>query len=379
MTREADVDWTFGGTWPYEPKWLETDGIRIHYVDEGARDGEPVVMLHGNPTWSYLYRRFIRGLVDAGFRAVAHDETGFGRSDKPESESEYSIQRHARHFDALMDKLEVDGVTLVLQDWGGPIGLAWAVDYPERVRRLVVLNTWPGGRELPDHPAPTGFFRILRARGPGELLIKRLNLFTRMILFRGGLVHRDRLGAEEKAAYLAPHPTAASRAGVMAFPRLIPWEEDNPTRPLGEHIEQGLAKLTDKPVLICWPGKDPAFKQKTLAMWRRIFPHAEVHQFDDAGHYIQEDAHERLVPLLVDFLKRTPPAAEAAPTEEPKAPPARRIRRTEAPTPEKTPAAEAKPAEAKKPAAAKKRASPKKPASGTKPATRRTTRKKPKE
>jgi pimeloyl-ACP methyl ester carboxylesterase len=366
MTARDDVDWTFGGTWPYEPKWLETDDVRIHYVDEGARDGEPVAMLHGNPTWSYLYRRFIRGLVDAGFRAIAHDETGFGRSDKPASEYEYSIQRHVRHFAALMDELGVERVTLVLQDWGGPIGLGWAVDHPERVSRLVILNTWPGGRELPDHPAPTGFFRLVRARGPGDLLVRRLNLFTRMILFRGGVVHRDRLGDVEKAAYLAPHPTAASRAGVMAFPRLIPWEDDNPTRPLGEHIERGLMRLTDKPVLICWPGKDPAFKQKTLAMWRRIFPHAEVHEFDDAGHYIQEDAHERIVPLLVDFLKRTAPAA--APAEEGVA---------EGAAADEEPAKK-KPS-AKRPTAARKTAAKAKPATEKKRSSKRTTRKKPEE
>ncbi len=92
----GEPDWTFGGTWPYEPKWLATDGVRIHYVDEGPRDGEPVVLLHGNPTWSYLYRHFIRGLVDGGFRAIAHDQMGFGRSDKPEQECEYTIQRHAQ-------------------------------------------------------------------------------------------------------------------------------------------------------------------------------------------------------------------------------------------------------------------------------------------
>lgn len=299
-------DWTFGGTWPYEPKWLTTpDGVRIHHVDEGPRDGEPVVMLHGNPTWGYLYRNFIRGLTAAGFRAIAHDEMGFGRSDKPTQESEYTIQRHAQHFGALMDELGLGGVTLVLQDWGGPIGLAWAVGNPQRVRRLVIFNTWPGGSDLPDYPKPPLPFRLLRARGTGELLVKRWNVFTRALLFKGGVVHRERLGENEKAAYLAPHPDPASRAGVLAYPRLIPWDEGNPTRPLGRQIEEGLAGLADKPVLVCWPLKDRGFRQGALGVWRRQFPQAEVHEFADAGHYIQEDAHERIVPLLVDFLKRT--------------------------------------------------------------------------
>lgn len=297
-------DWTFGGTWPYAPRWLETDGVRIHYIDEGPRDGQPVVMLHGNPTWAYLYRNFISGLTEAGFRAVAHDELGFGRSDKPTRESEYTIQRHAGHFGALMDELGLDGVTLVLQDWGGPIGLAWAVDHPERVKRLVILNTFAGR-------IPPGFekvplpFKLLRAPVTGELLVKGLHLFVRVGLFRAAVAHPERLGRNERAAYLAPHPTWSSRTGILAYPRLIPWDEDNPTRPLGEHVEANFSKLADKPALICWPLKDPAFERRALALWRERLPHAEVHEFEDASHYIQEDAHERIVPLLVDFLRRT--------------------------------------------------------------------------
>lgn len=302
----AATDWTFGGTWPYEPRFFTaSDGIRIHYVDEGPRDGEPVVMLHGNPTWAYLYRNFIAGLTDAGHRAIAHDEMGFGRSDKPERESEYTIQRHAKHFGELMGELGLDGVTLVLQDWGGPIGLAWAVDHPERVRRLVVLNTFTGWipPQMEKPPLP---FKLLRARGTGELLVKRLHVFVRVGLFRAAVSHRERLGPNEKAAYLAPHPTAASRAGILAYPRLIPWDEGNPTRPLGRHVEDNLTTLADKPALICWPMKDPAFGRREIVdLWRERLPRAEVHELADANHYIQEDAHERVVPLLVDFLRRT--------------------------------------------------------------------------
>jgi haloalkane dehalogenase len=302
--RDMDTrDWTFGGTWPYEPRWLFTDGIRIHYVDEGPRGGQPVVLLHGNPTWSYLYRHFIEALAEAGFRAVAHDELGFGRSDKPHGEDEYSIQRHVKHFTALMDELGLDGVTLVVQDWGGPIGVNWAVDNPERVRRLVLLNTWPGG-SMPDFPKAPGFFKLLRAPGTGGLLVKGAHLFVRLLLFRGGS-HPERLGPNEKAAYLAPHPSWASRTGVLAYPRLIPWNARSSTWSLGRHNEEGLAKLAGKPVLICWPDRDPGFKKKTLAMWRVRFPQAEVHEIENAGHYVQEDAHEQVVPLLLDFLRRT--------------------------------------------------------------------------
>ncbi len=302
-------DWTFGGTWPYEPRWLFTDGIRIHYVDEGTRDGEPVVMLHGNPTWGYLYRRFIGGLAEAGFRAIAHDELGFGRSDKPKRQKEYSIRRHAQHFGALMDELSLDGVTLVMQDWGGPIGLAWAVDHPERVKRLVILNTFtgwiPAGHKV---PLP---FKLFRWPVTGEALVKGMHVFVRFLLFRAAVAHPERLGPNEKAAYLTPHPSWASRTGVLAYPRLIPWDEKSPTRPLGLHVEANLEKLSGKPALICWAMKDPAFPRGVLDLWRKRFPGAEVHEIEDASHFLQEDAHERIVPWIADFLGRSPHVPDA--------------------------------------------------------------------
>lgn len=294
-------DWSFGGTWPYEPRWLFTDGIRIHYVDEGPRDGEPVVMLHGNATWSYLYRHFIRGLTEAGYRAIAHDQIGFGRSDKPQRQAEYSVQRHVKHFAALMDELALDGVTLVFHDWGGPIAFAWAVDHPERVKRLVVMNTFPGS--LPEGERVPLPFKLFRVPVTGELLVKGAHVFVRGLLFRMGLGHPERLGKNERSAYLAPHPSWASRTGLLAYPRLIPWDEGNPTRPLGRHIEENLSKLAGKPVLVCWPREDPYFGGS--AQWRERFPNAEVHEFGDVGHFMQEDAHERIVPLVVDFLRRT--------------------------------------------------------------------------
>ncbi|MBD0330567.1 MAG: alpha/beta fold hydrolase [Thermoleophilia bacterium] len=259
-------------------------------------------MLHGQPTWSYLYRHFIRALADAGFRAVAHDQMGFGRSEKPPAVEEYTVQRHAAHFTELMRELTLDGVTLVVQDWGGPVGLAWGVENPERVRRLVLLNTWPGSDNFPDYPdGPPAFFRLLRGGRSGELLVRRLQVFTRVFLFRGGTRALD---AAARRAYLAPHAAPESRSGVVRYPRLIPWDEDNPTLPLGRRNEEGLERLAEKPVLILWPTKDRAFRRRTLEYWKRKFSAAEVHELE-AGHYLQEDAHERAVPLLLDFLRRT--------------------------------------------------------------------------
>ena len=297
-------DWSFGGTWTYEPHWLFTDGIRIHYVDEGARDAEPVVMLHGNPTWGYLYRHFISALAGAGYRAIAHDEMGFGRSDKPSNSKKYSIQLHARQFAALMLELDLDGVTtLVLQDWGGPIGLSWAVDNPERVKRLVILNTFTG--LIPDGASVPLPSKLMRAPGTGEALVKGGHAFVRVGLFKKGVGHPERLRTNERNAYLAPHPSWESRTGVLAYPRLIPFDRESPTRPLGEHIEQKLPMLAEKPALICWGMKDPAFPPALMIRWQQLFPNHELHQLDDASHFLQEDAHERIVPWLIDFLERT--------------------------------------------------------------------------
>jgi cis-3-alkyl-4-acyloxetan-2-one decarboxylase len=302
--READSrDWTFGGTWPYEPRWVHTDGIRLHYVDEGPRDGEPVVMLHGNPTWSYLYRNFIPPLIDAGYRAIAHDQLGFGRSDKPKRRREYTAQRQSALFAAVVDELSLDDVTLVLHDWGGPVGLSWAVDNPDRVKRLVVLNTFTGA---PPEGMETPFvFKLVLMRGTGELLVKGAHAFVRQLLFKRGVAHPERLGDDEHAAYLAPHPSWDSRAGVLAYPRLIAWDAKSPTRPLVEHIATNLPRLRDTPVLICWAMQDVGFGEAGLAQWREVFPTAEVAEIDGASHFLQEDAHEQIVPRVLDFLERT--------------------------------------------------------------------------
>lgn len=297
------TDWTFGGLWPYAPHWFDTADGRLHYVDEGPRDGPAVVLLHGNPTWGFLYRNFVGPLVDAGHRVVVPDHLGFGRSDKPARPPAYRIEAHAARLDALLESLDLHDVTVVPQDWGGPIGMAWAVAHPRRVAKLFLLNT---AAHVPVEdtgiPLPLRAFRL---RGLGELLVKGLGLFHRVFLFRVGVVHRDRLTPEVRRAYLAPHPTWSSRTGVLAFPREIPAGPADPRwRAFAGQLEAGMAReLADRPVRIVWAMRDPGFPPKYLEqMWRRTFPHAEVTRLPDAGHYLQEDAHERIVPELLDFL-----------------------------------------------------------------------------
>jgi pimeloyl-ACP methyl ester carboxylesterase len=295
-------DTTFGGTWPWRPSRLETDGVGLHYVDEGPRNGQPVVMLHGNPTWSYLYRNFIPPLVEAGFRAIAYDQLGFGRSDKPAQVDAYSVPRSVRHFSALADELGLEDVSLVGHDWGAMIALAWAVEHPERVRRVVLFNSFTGSK--PSWPMPTTL-RMLAMPGLGAFMTRGLRATIRMFLFRGGTVHAERLGRNERAAYLAPHPSWGSRAGLRAAVRMIPWNERSETPGLGARIDAGLERLRDKPVLVCWGSKDTVVHPGWLENYRRRLPQAEVHELADAGHFLQEDAHETIVPLLLDFLRRT--------------------------------------------------------------------------
>ncbi|MDJ0665006.1 MAG: alpha/beta fold hydrolase [Acidimicrobiia bacterium] len=298
------IDWTFEGTWPYEPSWFESSDGRMHYIDVGPRDGKPILLMHGNPTWGYLYRNFIGPVTEAGYRAIVPDHLGFGRSDKPDQPELYTVRRHAERLEALLESLDLRDATVVCQDWGGPTSLYWATEHPERVRSLFILNTFAHRLSAPAKlPLPV---RMFRARGVGELMVKGLHLFVRGMVFRAGVVHRDRMTPTVKKAYLAPHPTYRSRTAVLQFPREIPTGPEGDVSDLSAQIEAGLRKhFRSKPVKIMWAMKDIAFTPQMVdELWLRTFPDAEVVRIDDAGHYLQEDAHERIVPALVEFLGR---------------------------------------------------------------------------
>jgi pimeloyl-ACP methyl ester carboxylesterase len=282
----------------------------MHYVDVGPRDGRPVVMVHGNPTWGYLYRNFIPPLVEAGHRAIVPDHLGFGRSEKPSDPELYRVPVHARRLEALLESLELQGATVVPQDWGGPIGLYWATQHPERVDGLFILNTYahgpkpealpPGKKKIP-LPLPLHLFRTPVV---GEILVKGLDAFKRGFLFGQGVVHQDRLTPTVKRAYRDVHRGWAERTSILVFPREIPVTRVGPVVEMTTGIEEGLKRhFRSKPVHITWAMKDRAFVPNYLdALWLDTFPDASVTKLDDAGHYLQEDAHERIAPELARFV-----------------------------------------------------------------------------
>jgi haloalkane dehalogenase len=272
----------------------------MHYVDEGR--GEPVLLLHGNPTWSFLYRNILPAAVGAGFRAVAPDFIGFGRSDKRGPRwTDYTIRGHIADLTALADRLDLRDVTLVVHDWGGPIGLGWAADHPDRVKRLVILNTWAFKPHAKAKIPPV----LAMLREPqGEKMVLQQNFFVETLL-PGGCVRRDRI-KEVMEAYRAPFPTPESRAGVLAFPRRIPMTPEEEAWPVIVKADESLAKFADRPALILWGGKDLVFPVSVAERFAERLPKAKKVVFPEAAHFLQEDVPEEISRELVAFLKANP-------------------------------------------------------------------------
>ncbi len=291
--------------YPFAPHVLDLDGLRYHYVDEGR--GEPVLMVHGNPTWSFYYRGLVTALRDR-YRTIAPDHIGCGRSDKPgEDRYAYTLASRVHDLTRLVDTLDLRDVTLVVHDWGGAIGMAWAVQNPDRVARIVVLNTaafhLPAGKTFPPVLA------LARIPGLGALLVRGANAFVRgSIRF---CVTRRPLPPEVAAGYLEPYGTLADRIAVHRFVQDIPLREGDPAYDVITRTADGLSRLHDKPMLVAWGMKDFVFDHRFLAEWERRFPRADVHRFDDCGHFILEDARDEIVGLVEAFLDAHPLEARA--------------------------------------------------------------------
>jgi cis-3-alkyl-4-acyloxetan-2-one decarboxylase len=285
----------FQGTFPFEPRFLSAGDIELHYVDVGPPDAAPVLFVHGNPTWSYLWRRPIAELSSRGHRCIAFDHMGFGRSEKPRTLAAYSLQRHVDNALALIDELDLDDVTLVAHDWGGPIGLGALLRRSDRLRRVVLMNTWAW--ELPSFLPP--FLREFRTEGLGEILALGGNLFVESI--PGGMRRRDP-DPVMMEAYRAPFPDYWSRAGTLAFQREIPLTERDRSAPLMGSIHERLPGLS-VPVLLVWGMRDPVFQPVFLDQWRELFPEAETVELEEASHFVVEDDPAGVTAAIEGFLR----------------------------------------------------------------------------
>jgi pimeloyl-ACP methyl ester carboxylesterase len=286
-------------------------GLRQHYLDEGS--GPPVLFVHGNPSWSYLWRRPIAALRDS-FRCVAPDHIGMGLSDKPSDDRyRHTLDERVADLDALIGHLVAEhgaprtGWTLVMHDWGGPIGMAWAAREPGRVSRLVVLNTaaFPnpyGERVRPPLRVPLW---LLRETPFGGWFFRR-NLFARAATWRPFGVRR-RMPAAVRAAFLAPYDRPGHRLAVRRFVEDIPLRPGDPAWPTLTTAGDALHRFAGRPALIAWGLRDPVFDPGILTEWRRRLPDARTIVYPRAGHYVLEDAHEHLVPALRAFLHDTTP------------------------------------------------------------------------
>ncbi len=292
--------------YPFAPHYIEVGGRsagrghRMHYVDEGQ--GDPVLMVHGNPSWSFYYRDLISELASS-HRVIAPDHIGCGRSDKPNDDHyDYTLSTRVADLGALVDSLDLRNITLVVHDWGGMIGMGWATQHADRIARLVVMNT--AAFPLPTSITFPASLALARTPGIGALLVRGANAFS-----RGAVrycVTRRPMSKAVGAGYLEPYDSWAHRIAVHRFVQDIPLEENDRAYPIMKETGEALTHLAGKPMLICWGLEDFVFSREFLDEWVRRFPGADVHAFEDCGHYVLEDAAEEIIPLVRDFVCHRP-------------------------------------------------------------------------
>lgn len=292
---------TFGGTWPFAPRFFEGNGFRMHYVDEG--EGDPIVCLHGEPTWGYLYRRFIPYLSETN-RVVVPDHMGFGKSETPR-DREYTLKTHVDNLASLIEKLDLKNITLVIQDWGGPIGTAFALRHPERVKRLFLLNTVTGyGRAKASGLSP--WFQFIKKHheaGTLHEVLGQLDTNILSIMKIAGFENSDAVDANWIAAYGAPFPTKDDCVGAIEFPldallgRVAPYVREG--FPLVDNLKSKPAMLA---VGMKDRGIDPDFQ---IADFRGIWPNRPIIKLPETGHFSQEDKPDTIVALIQMFIQST--------------------------------------------------------------------------
>ena len=272
-------------------------GLQMHYLDEGQ--GAPVLMVHGNPSWSFYYRNLVKALSGTR-RCIVPDHIGMGLSDKPDDAAySYTLKQRIDDLDALVSSLNLsEPLTLVVHDWGGMIGFGWAVRHPELVARIVILNT--GAFPLPREKALPKRLKLTRT-GLGAFLVRGFNAFSFAATKMG--CTRNKMSPEISLAYRAPYDSWKNRIATLRFVQDIPLGPEDEGYDLVENVAANLHQFKSVPALIAWGGKDFVFDDAFLRQWRQYLPQAKVHVMADAGHYILEDAAEEVVPLVADFIR----------------------------------------------------------------------------
>ncbi len=284
---------------------FDRHGLKLHYIDEGA--GSPIVMVHGNPTWSFYFRHLIERL-SPGYRVIVPDHIGCGLSEKPDDRAyPYTLSSRVDDLELLLDHLSLDrDITLVVHDWGGMIGMTYAARHPERIARLVVCNT-AAFHKPPSKPMPQAL-SVCRDSKRGEFLVRGLNAFCRGTAWLGCKKHP--MSRALRDAYIAPYDSWKNRIAIHRFVQDIPLKPGEPSYELVSWVEDRLHLLGAIPILIVWGMKDFVFDHHFLDEWIRRFPAAQVHRFPEAGHYLFEDERDAVNALLPAFLAARPAVKE---------------------------------------------------------------------
>ena len=291
----------FEDLYPFPSNFLDLDGLQYHYLDERPPDSgqggkSAVVMVHGNPTWSFYYRSLIPA-VSKKYRVIVPDHIGCGLSDKPQ-DYPYTLAQHIENLERLLEHLGLEKVTLVMHDWGGAIGMGYATRYPHKAAKFVVLNT--AAFFVPRVP-----LGISMCRGPwlGALMVRGFNGFLRAAQIFATSQHK-RFTRQVRAGYFAPYNNWRNRIAIHRFVQDIPMEPGHPTRETIDEIDAKLPCFREHPMLIFWGADDFCFTTRHfLPMWQERFPDAEVHIIERAGHFVVEDAHEQILPRMLEFLE----------------------------------------------------------------------------
>ena len=312
--REEILNETFNGTFPFRPNFKIINGFRMHYVDVGQ--GEPIVCLHGEPTWGYLYRKFIPPLSKTN-RVVVPDHMGFGKSDVPRNRP-YTLAQHVDNLTKLLLDLDLADITLVGQDWGGPIMFGFAVNYPDRIKRLVIMNTgigvYPEGTKT--------WVSDMIEKGTYETILGNLKE-TFPGLLKGGVAKRTKITDAMIRAYTAPFPNKESCRGAIAFPLDIPVGRNHPSAPVMHSILERRNLLREKSKVIIWGLQDPVFPKMILDWWLQAYPGTEVHKLPEASHFLQEDAPDKIIRIIQEFISKDGTKGQILP-KRPTAKPAKR-------------------------------------------------------